>query len=171
MQSWPAPSIPALEGRGAALRLYDSADRQVRPVGSGATATMYVCGITPYDATHLGHAATYLAFDLVHRVWLDAGHTVRYVQNVTDVDDPLFERAQRDGIDWRRLADHETEAFLRDMSDLGWRPPDVMPHVSTEIGPILSAAERLHARGIAYQTDALYFDAARYPDYGRLSHR
>src|SRR5439155_245618 len=72
---------------------------------------------------------------------------------------------------WRRLADHETEAFLRDMSDLGWRPPDVMPHVSTEIGPILSAAERLHARGIAYQTDALYFDAARYPDYGRLSHR
>ena len=64
---------------------------------------MYVCGITPYDATHLGHAATYLAFDLIYRVWLDNGHGVHYVQNVTDIDDPLFERATRDGVDWREL--------------------------------------------------------------------
>ena len=105
MQSWPAPDVPALPGRGPQLRLYDSADRQVRPVTTGETATMYVCGITPYDATHLGHAATYLAFDLVYRVWLDVGHKVHYVQNITDVDDPLFERAQRDGVDWRELAD------------------------------------------------------------------
>src|SRR6185312_8922609 len=97
MQSWPAPTVPALSGRGPQLRLYDSADRQVRPVAAGETATMYVCGITPYDATHL-------AFDLVHRVWLDSGHAVHYVQNITDVDDPLFERAERDGIDWRELA-------------------------------------------------------------------
>ena len=76
MQSWSAPSVPTLSGRGPALRLYDSADRQVRPVTPGHTATMYVCGITPYDATHLGHAATYLTFDLVNRVWLDAGHDV-----------------------------------------------------------------------------------------------
>ena len=75
MQSWPAPTVPALPGRGPQLRLFDSADRQVRPVTAGETATMYVCGITPYDATHLGHAATYLAFDLVHRIWLDSGHT------------------------------------------------------------------------------------------------
>src|SRR5438477_1962846 len=119
----------------------------------------------------MGHAFTFCAFDVLVRFIEASGVRVRYVQNVTDVDDPLFERARRDGIDWRRLADHETEAFVRDMSDLGWRPPDVMPHVSTEIGPILSAAERLHARGFAYQTDALYFDAGRYPDYGRLSHR
>ena len=100
----------------------------------------------------MGHAFTFCAFDVLVRFIEASGVRVGYVQNVTDVDDPLFERARRDGIDWRRLADHETEAFLRDMSDLGWRPPDVMPHVSTEIGPILSAAERLHARGFAYQT-------------------
>ena len=67
MQSWPSAPLPALPGRGPELRLYDSSDRQVRPVAAGPTATMYVCGITPYDATHLGHAATYLAFDLIHR--------------------------------------------------------------------------------------------------------
>ncbi len=88
MRSWPSAPLPALPGRGPELRLYDSADRQVRPVSAGPTATMYVCGITPYDATHLGHAATYLAFDLIHRIWRDLGHDVHYVQNVTDVDDP-----------------------------------------------------------------------------------
>ena len=113
MQSWPAPTVPVLPGSGPQLRLYDSADRQVRPVAAGETATMYVCGITPYDATHLGHAATYLTFDLVHRLWLDAGHRVHYVQNVTDVDDPLFERATRDGIDWRELGDRETAPVPR----------------------------------------------------------
>ena len=84
---------------------------------------MYVCGITPYDATHLGHAATYLAFDLVHRVWLDLGHDVHYVQNVTDVDDPLFERAERDGVDWRDLADREVALFREDMAALRVLPP------------------------------------------------
>ena len=78
------------------LRLYDSATGEVRPTAPGPTARMYVCGITPYDATHLGHAATYLAFDLVQRRVADAGHRVHYVQNVTDVDDPLLERAARD---------------------------------------------------------------------------
>src|ERR1700752_1581541 len=124
MQSWPAPDVPALPGRGPQLRLYDSADHQVRPVTAGETATMYGCGITPYDPTPPGHAATYLAFDLVHRVWLDAGHRVHYVQNVTDVDDPLFERAQRDGVDWRELAGRETDLFRADMAGLlVWCPP------------------------------------------------
>ena len=77
MHSWQAPTVPVLPGSGPQLRLYDTADRQVRPVSAGDTATMYVCGITPYDATHLGHAATYLTFDLVHRLWLDAGHRVQ----------------------------------------------------------------------------------------------
>src|SRR3981081_2062843 len=93
MQSWPSAKVPVLPGRGPELRLFDTSDRQGRPVAAGSTATMYVCGITPYDATHLGHAATYLAFDLIHRLWLDLGHDVHYVQNVTDVDDPFFARA------------------------------------------------------------------------------
>src|SRR6195952_3137939 len=104
MQSWPRPEIPAVPGTGVPLRLYDSSAREVRPTAPGPVARMYVCGITPYDATHLGHAATYLAFDLVNRVWRDNGHEVAYVQNVTDVDDPLFERANRDGEDWIVLA-------------------------------------------------------------------
>ena len=85
---------------------------------------MYVCGITPYDATHLGHAATYLAFDLVQRVWRDAGHDVHYVQNVTDVDDPLLERAAQTGEDWTELAEREIELFREDMTALRVLPPD-----------------------------------------------
>src|SRR4051794_41925400 len=85
---------------------------------------MYVCGITPYDATHLGHAATYLAFDLVNRVWRDAGHAVHYVQNVTDIDDPLLERAERDGEDWLVLAMRETALFRGDMAALRGLPPE-----------------------------------------------
>ena len=84
---------------------------------------MYVCGITPYDATHLGHAATYLAFDLVHRYWRDAGHDVHYVQNVTDVDDPLLERAIRDQDDWVVLGMRETALFREDMESLRVLPP------------------------------------------------
>src|SRR5579875_439701 len=100
MDAWPGCDVPDLPGRGGPLRLYDTATGSVRPTLAGEPgrlASMYVCGITPYDATHLGHAATYLAFDLVQRVWRDAGHPVRYVQNVTDVDDPLLERAAHTG--------------------------------------------------------------------------
>ncbi|HET7466913.1 MAG TPA: class I tRNA ligase family protein [Candidatus Dormibacteraeota bacterium] len=142
-----------------------------RPVRGRPELSLYVCGVTPYDSGHMGHAFTFCAFDVLVRFAEASGVRVRYVQNVTDVDDPLFARARRDGIDWRALADQETESFVRDMGLLGWRPPDEMPHVSTEIGPILSAAERLNDRGFAYQSDAVYFDASRYRGYGRLSHR
>jgi len=91
------------------------------------------------------------------------------VQNITDVDDPLFERARRDGIDWRELADRETQVHLRDMAVLGWRRPDVMPQVSQEIPRILGAVAKLNSKGVAYKTDALYFDASRYAGFGRLS--
>src|SRR4026207_549962 len=107
MRAWPAPEVPPLPGGGPTLRLHDSATGQLRATEPGPTARMYVCGITPYDATHIGHAATYVAFDLVGRARRDAGHQVHYVQNVTDVDDPLLERANRDGEDWRSLADRE----------------------------------------------------------------
>lgn len=153
MRSWSAPSIPVLEGRGPQLRLYDSADRQVRPVTPGPTATMYVCGITPYDATHLGHAATYLTFDLVHRLWLDAGYTVHYVQNVTDVDDPLFERADRDGIDWRDLGDRETQLFRDDMTALRVLPPHDYVAATDAITEVVELVEKMLASGAAYVVD------------------
>jgi len=144
----------------------------VRPplVRGKPAVSLYVCGVTPYDSGHMGHAFTFCTFDVLVRFMEASGVRVRYVQNVTDVDDPLFERARRDGVDWRSLADQETELLVRDMTVLGWRPPDVMPRVSEEIGPILVAATRLKRRGFAYQTDALYFDASRYRGYGALSH-
>src|SRR5664280_1638397 len=99
LQSWPGPAVPRLPGTGIPLRIWDTATGELRPTAPGSIARMYVCGITPYDATHLGHAATYLAFDLLQRVWLDGGLEVAYVQNVTDVDDPLLVRAAETGDD------------------------------------------------------------------------
>src|SRR5690349_9738974 len=123
MDSWISPALPELPGHGPELALYDTARGGVFP-GTGADPrTMYVCGITPYDATHLGHAATMITFDLVNRVWRDAGHEVRYVQNVTDIDDPLLERANRDGEDWVVLAMRETALFREDMEALRIIPP------------------------------------------------
>ena len=133
--------------------------------------SLYVCGVTPYDSGHMGHAYTFLMFDVLVRFLEANGVRVKYVQNITDIDDPLFERARRDGIDWRDLAERETQVHLRDMTVLGWRPPDVMPRVSHEIQRILDAASRLQRAGFAYHTDALYFDTAKFPGYGRLSHR
>ncbi|BBY97732.1 cysteine--1-D-myo-inosityl 2-amino-2-deoxy-alpha-D-glucopyranoside ligase [Mycolicibacterium fallax] len=153
MQAWSGVDVPVLPGRGAQLRLYDSADRQVRPVAPGPTATMYVCGITPYDATHLGHAATYLSFDLIHRVLLDGGHRVHYVQNVTDIDDPLFERAARDGIDWRTLGDREIQLFRDDMAALRALPPRDFVTATETIGEVVEMVEKLVADGAAYVVD------------------
>src|SRR5438094_1201724 len=119
----------------------------------------------------MGHAFTFSMFDVLVRFIESTGVRVKYVQNVTDIDDPLFERARRDDIDWRDLAERETQVHLRDMTVLGWRPPDVMPRVSDEISRILAAASRLKASGYAYRTDALYFDTSKYRGYGRLSHR
>ncbi|OBK29599.1 cysteine--1-D-myo-inosityl 2-amino-2-deoxy-alpha-D-glucopyranoside ligase [Mycobacterium asiaticum] len=158
MRSWSSPPVPALPGRGPELRLYDTADRQVRPVTPGTKATMYVCGITPYDATHLGHAATYLAFDLIYRLWLDLGHDVHYVQNVTDVDDPLFERAQRDGIDWRDLAEREVALFRDDMTALRVLAPQEYVGATEAIAEMVELVEKMVASGAAYVVDDEYQD-------------
>ncbi len=137
----------------------------------GRRLKLYVCGVTPYDSGHMGHAFTFCAFDVLVR-WVEAsGFPVRYVQNVTDIDDPLFERARRDGLPWRELADSQVALFEADMAALGWRRPDVMPRVSAEIPAILAAVDRLADAGLTYQTDAVYFDVGRYPSYGRLSGR
>lgn len=153
MQSWASAPVPHVDGRGPQLRLYDTADRQIRPVTTGSTATMYVCGITPYDATHLGHAATYLAFDLIYRQWLDAGLDVHYVQNVTDIDDPLFERAERDGVDWRALGDRETELFRSDMAALRVLAPRDYLGATESIDCVIELVEKLLASGAAYVVD------------------
>src|SRR5687768_11211073 len=108
MQPWPAPVVPSLPvaSDSRPLRLFDtSAQSLVELHPDDGHARLYVCGITPYDATHLGHAATYLAFDTLVRVWRDQGLDVRYVQNVTDIDDPLLERAARDGVTWEEVAE------------------------------------------------------------------
>ncbi|OZC81874.1 cysteine--1-D-myo-inosityl 2-amino-2-deoxy-alpha-D-glucopyranoside ligase [Rhodococcus sp. 06-412-2C] len=159
MHSWSSPEIPTIPGQGPALRLFDTADRQVRPVTPGSTARMYVCGITPYDATHLGHAATYLTFDLINRLWRDAGVDVHYVQNVTDVDDPLFERADRDGEDWRDLGAREIELFRADMEALRVIPPRDYIGAVESVDEVVELVEKLVASGAAYVVDD-----AEYPD-------
>jgi L-cysteine:1D-myo-inositol 2-amino-2-deoxy-alpha-D-glucopyranoside ligase len=128
---------------------------------------MYVCGITPYDATHLGHAATYLAFDLVQRVWRDAGRRVHYVQNVTDVDDPLFERAHQIGDDWEALAHREIELFRADMTALRVLPPDDYVGAVESIPEIAKAVRRLLDSGAAYYVDQdVYFSCAATGRFG-----
>jgi L-cysteine:1D-myo-inositol 2-amino-2-deoxy-alpha-D-glucopyranoside ligase len=151
MQSWSAPDVPSLPGRGRPLRLYDTATDEIRPTAPGPTAKIYVCGITPYDATHLGHAATYLAFDLVQRVWLDGGHDVHYVQNITDVDDPLLERAQDTGSDWIALAERETDLFRQDMGALRVLPPKDYIGVVEAVDEISDSVAKLLADGHAYR--------------------
>jgi L-cysteine:1D-myo-inositol 2-amino-2-deoxy-alpha-D-glucopyranoside ligase len=131
---------------------------------------MYVCGITPYDATHLGHAATMITFDLVNRVWRDAGHEVTYVQNVTDIDDPLLERADRDGVDWKVLAMRETALFREDMEALRILPPAHYIGAVESIPLIAGKVLELLDRGAAYRlTDGsgdVYFDIASAPSFG-----
>ena len=123
---------------------------------------LYVCGITPYDATHLGHAATYLAFDTLMRLWLDAGYEVRYAQNTTDVDDPLLERAAATGVDWRQLAADQIELFRQDMEALGIIPPDHYVAVTEVIEPVADAVEpTCSTTESAYPVDDdVYFDSA-----------
>lgn len=159
MQSWPDPALPVVDGSAPALRLYDTSARQVAPVAPGETATMYVCGITPYDATHLGHASTYVAFDTVNRVLRDQGHDVHYVQNVTDVDDPLFERADRDGVDWRELGARETQLFRDDMTALRVLAPRDYIGAVESIDEAVEVIGKLLASGAAYVVDD-----AEYPD-------
>ena len=158
MHSWPSPVVPSLPGRGLPLRLHDTSTGEVRPTAPGPEATIYVCGITPYDATHMGHAATYVAFDLVQRVWLDAGHDVHYVQNVTDVDDPLLARALETGDDWEQLADRETQLFREDMTALSVLPPRHYIGAVESIPAVIDYIQKLQTAGAVYDVDGdLYF--------------
>jgi L-cysteine:1D-myo-inositol 2-amino-2-deoxy-alpha-D-glucopyranoside ligase len=160
--------VPVLEGaRGLLPSVYDTASRRVASVGpEEGTARLYVCGITPYDATHLGHANTYLAFDTLQRAWLDAGLAVSYAQNVTDVDDPLLERANATGVDWRALATSQIALFRSDMEALRILPPQHYVGVTESLATVVSLVEALRDRGLAYQ-----IADNEYPDwYFRCSH-
>lgn len=153
------------------LRLYDSLTREVRGFSpENSPVTIYVCGITPYDATHLGHAFTFVSFDVLIRYLRYQGRSVRYVQNVTDIDDPLFEKARQLGVDYEELARSETAQYQADMRGLGVTPPNVYPYASREIPNMIALIERLIRSGHAYQIDGhVYFDVRRDPEYGELS--
>lgn len=173
MESWTGHEVPRLPGIGRPLALYDSARRGVHPGPRTGTATMYVCGITPYDATHLGHAATMLAFDLVNRVWRDAGLQVAYVQNVTDIDDPLLERAARDREDWVVLGMRETALFREDMEALRIIAPSRYVGAVESIPAIVEKITQLVEAGAAYRladgSGDVYFDVASSPRFGHES--
>ena len=157
MHAWPTPSVPAVAGTPAPLKLYDTADQLVKEVDTTPDANgevgLYVCGITPYDSTHLGHAATYLTFDLVQRQLIANGHAVHYVQNITDVDDPLFERAARDGVDWRELGTSQIDLFRSDMEILSVIPPRDYIGAMESVDEVITMVQRLLAKGAAYELD------------------
>ncbi|MCI0140912.1 cysteine--1-D-myo-inosityl 2-amino-2-deoxy-alpha-D-glucopyranoside ligase [Arthrobacter bambusae] len=151
MKSWISRPVPELPGSMPSLRLFDTALRAVVEVEPRAEQSMYVCGITPYDATHMGHAASYVAFDLLNRAWRDSGQRVAYVQNVTDVDDPLLERATATGVDWRELAASQIELFHTDMDALNVLAPNHYIGAVEAIPMIVPAIEKLIADKLAYR--------------------
>jgi L-cysteine:1D-myo-inositol 2-amino-2-deoxy-alpha-D-glucopyranoside ligase len=170
MDSWRGVSVPDLPGRGPEPRIFDTASGELAVAAAGGDATLYACGITPYDATHIGHAATFLAWDLLVRAWRDAGHHVTYVQNVTDVDDPLLERAARDGEDWRQLADREIDRYRADMTALRVLPPTRLVGAVEALGVIERFAGRLAERGALYGVDGdEYFARASDEAFGSVS--
>jgi len=162
MRAWSHPVIPSIPGTSDAPRLHDTATDSIVEAKPSDVARLYVCGITPYDATHLGHAATYLAFDTLQRVWLDGGYRVHYAQNVTDVDDPLLERATATGVDWRELAASQTDLFRADMESLGIIPPNDFVAVTDVIDDISAAVLQLRESALAYRVSTP--DALPTPD-------
>ncbi|QPK82370.1 cysteine--1-D-myo-inosityl 2-amino-2-deoxy-alpha-D-glucopyranoside ligase [Corynebacterium qintianiae] len=175
MHSWPTPEVPQVAGTPVNLNLYDTADQAVKPVDTTPNADgevgMYVCGITPYDSTHLGHAATYLTFDLVQRQLLANGHKVHYVQNITDVDDPLFERAARDGVDWRELGQQQINLFRSDMEILGVIPPRDYIGAIESVGEVVEMVQKLLDADAAYRLDHgdIYASIAATEQFGYAS--
>ncbi|ATG54821.1 cysteine--1-D-myo-inosityl 2-amino-2-deoxy-alpha-D-glucopyranoside ligase [Brachybacterium ginsengisoli] len=156
MHSWTSPALDPLPASSRPLRLFDTRTGRIAPITplTPGTARLYVCGITPYDSTHLGHAATYHAADLMRRALHDTGLDVEMAQNVTDVDDPLLERADRDGVDWRELAASQVELFSEDMQALRIIAPETYRSVSEAMDSIIAVVLALHERGRAYTVEA-----------------
>ena len=153
------------------MRLRNTETDAVQPLEPGDRPVgLYVCGITPYDTTHLGHAFTYVVFDVLVRTLRASGQPVRYVQNVTDIDDDIIRRARELGTTWEHLAAKETALYEADMAALNVLAPDVFPRASQTIPKITELIRRLEAQGHAYQRDGnVYFRVGSVTDYGRLS--
>src|SRR5438270_765853 len=153
------------------MRLRKTETDTLQPLEPGdRPVRLYVCGITPYDTTHLGHAFTYVAFDVLVRALRATGQPVRYVQNVTDIDDDIIRRAHELGTSWDHLAAKETALYEADMAALNVRPPDVFPRASQTIPKIIALVRKLEAQGHAYQREGnVYFRVGSVADYGRLS--
>jgi cysteinyl-tRNA synthetase len=153
------------------LQLYNSLSRRVEPFApAGSPLSIYVCGITPYATTHLGHAFTYAMADTLIRFLEFQGHQVRYVQNLTDIDDAILREARRVQEDWRTLGDRWTEHFIREMQTLNIRPPDHFPRATDALSEIIEAVQKLCAAGVAYEAGgSVYFDVEAWPAYGKLS--
>ena len=160
MLSWPdAYMPPALAGiKHPTLQLFDSYKGKKVDI-LGEQSSIYICGITPYDATHMGHAATYLTFDLVNRYLKASGKNVSFVENITDIDDPLLERATRDNQDWRELAESQIELFREDMTSLGVLPPNAYRGVIESMDEIISTVAEMIATGKSYELEGdIYLD-------------
>jgi L-cysteine:1D-myo-inositol 2-amino-2-deoxy-alpha-D-glucopyranoside ligase len=153
------------------LRLYDTARREIVPFDPPHTVRMYVCGITPYDSTHLGHAAQFLTYDLLIRRLEELGHEVRMVRNITDVDDSILPKARELGVPYLDLAAAETARFRSDMAALEMRPPVAEPRATEAVPQIIDCVGRLLDKGNAYISGgSVYFDVSTFPDFGKLSH-
>jgi L-cysteine:1D-myo-inositol 2-amino-2-deoxy-alpha-D-glucopyranoside ligase len=152
------------------LQLYDTARRAIVPFEPGEQVSMYTCGITPYDATHLGHASTFISYDVLQRHLIDKGHTVRCVRNVTDVDDPLFQKARELGVHYLDLAAAEEARFERDMVALNALPVWSRPRASSAIPDIRGFIGMVLDRGYAYEAGgSVYFDVSKWESFGSLS--
>ena len=173
MKSWPQIFIPAIDSKFDVpqLSLFNSASRKIEKLPRKEIYRMYVCGITPYDSTHLGHAATYLSFDLINRYLRATKANVKFVENITDIDDPLLERAQRDGVDWQDLANAQIELFRSDMTALHVIPPDFYVGAVESMNLVTEKIQELAAAQAIYQVDNdLYFRVHSDKDFGSRSH-
>ena len=172
MRAWPEVYIPRLSERFSVptLSVLNTASKRVEEFPAKPIYRMYVCGITPYDATHLGHAATYLTFDLIHRYLKATGSEVRYVQNITDIDDPLLERAARDGVDWEDLAKSQIDLFRGDMTDLHILPPQHYVGVVEAMDLVVSSIVALQDSETTYNVENdLYFRVHSDSEFGSRS--
>ena len=173
MKSWNEVETPSIDSSISfpALNLTNSASGKKESIRRKQLYRMYVCGITPYDATHLGHAATYLTFDLINRYLTASGSEVRYVQNITDIDDPLLERAKRDGVDWTDLAHQQIDLFRSDMINLRVIPPAHYIGAVDAIPLVTDAIEKLSSKDSIYSVERdLYFKVHADAQFGQRSH-
>ena len=171
MQAWQSVEVPGIATPSPVPRVFDSVSEGLTTLPTGREVTIYVCGITPYDATHIGHAATYVAFDTLIRTWRNSGATVRYAQNVTDVDDPLIERANATGRDWREIAVEQTELFRGDMEALRVIPPDHYIGAVESIPLVIKRIQEIKEAGASYQLgDDLYYDNSFSRTSGTIGH-